>query len=70
MLRNQYSLKMNVFFYLTAEKTENFPTQFSDLKINPILYMPWFIICVQLKKSVSKNELNRSDNPIGFNLAD
>ena len=31
MRRNEYSLKMNVFFYLTAEKAENFSTYFSDL---------------------------------------
>ena len=32
MQQNQYSLKMNVFFYLKAEKAVNFSAWFSDLK--------------------------------------
>ena len=30
-MTNEYSLKMNVFFYLKIEEDENFATWFSDL---------------------------------------
>ena len=76
MRRNEYSLKINVYFYVKADKAENFSTDFyiyivvhmlssveNDVRIYSVS------VIEDIKKSVCKNELHWSDNPTEKNFS-